>query len=141
MAFYLKKNVDWLPRLHFHYFKRKIRWNFCWVKKIYKNELNKKFNVSNVYACMKSLNTVFPHIVSSLEQFPHIYVLWPLALCTVTFGFSNSKKNSFRGNYMRKYGSHLFIFVSSKHFGVFADLGRHIHQIGMHLVCQRISST
>jgi hypothetical protein len=24
---------------------------------------------------------------------------------TVTFGFPNSKKNSFRGNYMRKYGS------------------------------------
>ena len=101
MAFYLKKNVDWLPRLHFHYFKRKIRWNFCWVKKKYKNELNKKFNVSNVYACMKSLNTVFPHIVSSLEQFPHIYVLWPLALCTVTFGFPNPK--------MRKYGTCLNI--------------------------------
>ena len=28
----------------------------------------------------------------------------PLALCTVTYGFSNSKKNSFRRNYMRKYG-------------------------------------
>jgi hypothetical protein len=27
-----------------------------------------------------------------------------LALCTETFGFPNSKKNSFRGNYMRKYG-------------------------------------
>ena len=40
----------------------------------------------------------------ALEQFSHIYVLWPLALCTVTFGFPNSKKNSFRGNYMRKYG-------------------------------------
>ena len=26
-------------------------------------------------------------------------------LCTVTFGFPNSKKNSFRGNYMRKYSS------------------------------------
>jgi hypothetical protein len=45
-----------------------------------------------------------PWIVSSLEYFPHIYVLWPLALCTVTFGFPSSKKNSFRGNYMRKYG-------------------------------------
>ena len=28
----------------------------------------------------------------------------PLALCTVTLGFPNSKKNSFHGNYMRKYG-------------------------------------
>ena len=27
-----------------------------------------------------------------------------MALRTVTFGFQNSKKNSFRGNYMRKYG-------------------------------------
>ena len=25
-------------------------------------------------------------------------------VCTATFGFPNSKKNSFRGNYMRKYG-------------------------------------
>ena len=25
-------------------------------------------------------------------------------LCTMTFGFPNSKKNSFHGNYMRKYG-------------------------------------
>ena len=32
-------------------------------------------------------------------------MLWPLGLCTVTFGFQNPKKNSFRGNYMRKYGS------------------------------------
>ena len=31
------------------------------------------------------------------------YVLWPLALCTVTFGIPNSKTNSFCGNYMRKY--------------------------------------
>jgi hypothetical protein len=30
-----------------------------------------------------------------------------LALYTVTFGFPNPKKNSFRGNYMRKYGSFL----------------------------------
>ena len=45
-----------------------------------------------------------PWIVSSLKYFPHIYVLWHLALCIVTFGFPNSKKNSFRGNYMRKYG-------------------------------------
>ena len=29
-----------------------------------------------------------------------------MALCTVTFGFPKSKKNSFRGNYMRKYGIH-----------------------------------
>ena len=47
-----------------------------------------------------------PWILSSLEYFPHLYVLWPLALCTVTFGIQSSKKNSFRGNYMRKYGIH-----------------------------------
>ena len=33
-----------------------------------------------------------------------IYVLWPLTLYTVTFGFPNSKKKSFRRNYIRKYG-------------------------------------
>ena len=36
----------------------------------------------------------------------------PLALCTVTFGFPNSKKNIFFGNYMKKYGTycnHLFL--------------------------------
>ena len=49
-----------------------------------------------------------PWIISSLEYFPHICVLWPLALCTVTFGFPKSRKNSFRGNYMRKYGSYQF---------------------------------
>ena len=38
---------------------------------------------------------MFPHIVSALELFPHIHVLWSLDLCIVTFGFSNSKKNSF----------------------------------------------
>ena len=30
--------------------------------------------------------------------------MWPLALCTVTFGFPNSKKNSFRRYYIKKYG-------------------------------------
>jgi hypothetical protein len=29
-----------------------------------------------------------------------------LALCTVTFGFTLPKKNTFRGNYSRKYGIH-----------------------------------
>ena len=33
------------------------------------------------------------------------YVMWPLALCSVSFGFPSSKKNSLRGNYMRKYGN------------------------------------
>ena len=42
---------------------------------------------------LKFTITVFPHIVSSLEQFPHQM---------------NSKKNSCRGNYMRKYGIRRF---------------------------------
>ena len=37
------------------------------------------------------------------------YVMWPLALCSVSFGFPSSKKNSLRGNYMRKYGTLFFI--------------------------------
>ena len=45
---------------------------------------------------------------TSLTVFPHIdsFRPWIVSahLCTVTFRFPNSKKNSFRGNYMRKYG-------------------------------------
>ena len=41
-----------------------------------------------------------------------MYVLWPLALCTVTFRFPNSKKNSFRGNCMRKYSNLSFLTIS-----------------------------
>ena len=41
-----------------------------------------------------------PSIVSFLEQYPHLYVL----LQKVQYTRLNSKKNSFRGNYMRKYG-------------------------------------
>ena len=33
------------------------------------------------------------------------HVLWPLALCIVTLGFPNSKKNSFCRIYIRKYGN------------------------------------
>ena len=52
---------------------------------------------SNLQTCKEKFGvkdferTVFPHIVSA-------------PLCTVTFGFPISKKNSFRGKYMRKYG-------------------------------------
>ena len=42
------------------------------------------------------------------------YVPWPLVLCTVTFGFPNPKKNSFRGNYMRKYGKQTIHFHVNK---------------------------
>ena len=49
----------------------------------------------NIFLTTLKMNTVFPHIVSA-------------HLCTVTFGFPNSKKNSFRGNYMTKYSSKSF---------------------------------
>ena len=56
-----------------------------------------------------------PWIVSSLEYFLHLYVLWPLALYTVTFAFPNSKKNSFRGSYMRKYARYVpFTFAEQQ---------------------------
>ena len=38
-----------------------------------------------------------------------VLVLGYALVCTVTFGFPNSKKNSFRGNYMRKYGNLIFL--------------------------------
>ena len=47
--------------------------------------------------------------LSSLKSKYHIssysFCPWIVSthLCTVTFGFPNSKKNSFRGNYMKKY--------------------------------------
>ena len=69
----------------------------------------KKKTVFTCFNLTKEKNpiyTIFPHkcflpwIVST-----HLCTVWPLAFCTVTFGFPNAKKNSFHGNYMRKYGS------------------------------------
>ena len=82
----------------------------CWVSKEMMNFCpfrNKDFPylfilVKHTYRI--SSYSFRPWILSSLEYFPHLYVLWPLALCNVTFRFPSSKKNSFRRNYMRKYG-------------------------------------
>ena len=59
----------------------------------------------------KTVQKLLPYF---LIQFPHIYVLWPLALCTVIFGFPNSKMNSFRRNYMRKYDAYFFQFYFTR---------------------------
>ena len=52
-----------------------------------------------------SLHCVFPHIVSPLNSFrTFIYCdLWPYLLSPLYF--QTKKKNSFHGNYMRKYGN------------------------------------
>ena len=51
------------------------------------------------------------HIPYFLISFPPLNSCLPWIVsapfCTVTFGFPNSKKNSCRGNYMRKYGMYL----------------------------------
>ena len=68
----------------------------------------------------KAVYTVFPHIVSSLEYFPPLNSFptlvrklfkfslhkWKTNAETIWIfqGFTISKKNSCRGNYMRKYG-------------------------------------
>ena len=51
-------------------------------------------------------HTVFPHIVSALEQFPPLNSFRTCMYCYQRSQYIrlNSKKNSFRGNYMRKYG-------------------------------------
>ena len=73
-------------------------------------------------ACFQILHTVFPHIVSSLEYFPPLNSFPTLVRKLFKFslhkrktnaetiwifqGFTISKKNSCRGNYMRKYGTY-----------------------------------
>ena len=54
--------------------------------------------------------TIFPDIVSA-------------HLCTVTFGFPDSKKNSFRGNYMRKYGNYIRMVADPLKPGSLANYG------------------
>ena len=51
-------------------------------------------------------NTVFPRIVSALEQFPPLNSFRTFMYCNQRSQYirPNSKKNSFRGNYSRKYG-------------------------------------
>ena len=50
--------------------------------------------------------TVFPRIVSALEQFPPLNSFRTCMYCDQRSQYIrlNSKKNSFRGNYSRKYG-------------------------------------
>ena len=53
--------------------------------------------------------TVFPRIVSALEQFPPLNSFRICMYCDQRSQYIrlNSKKNSFRGNYSRKYGKYL----------------------------------
>ena len=54
----------------------------------------------------KNQHTVFPHIVSSLEWFSHIYVLWPLITVHKTAETIQGRK-LFKGrNYSRKYSNY-----------------------------------
>ena len=52
-------------------------------------------------------DTVFPQIVSALEQFPPLNSFRTCMYCGQRSQYIrlNSKKNSFRGNYSQKYGS------------------------------------
>ena len=54
--------------------------------------------------------TVFPRIVSGLEYFPLLNSFRTFMYCDIR---PNSKNNSFRGNYLRKYGSYL-IMIKTK---------------------------
>ena len=57
------------------------------------------------FYCQK-IYTVLPHIVSALEQFPPLNSFRTFMYCQQRSQYTRpkSKKNSFRGNYMRKYG-------------------------------------
>jgi hypothetical protein len=79
-----------------------------------------KFQILIKQFVWQVLNTVFPHIVFSLEYFPPLNTFPTLVSKLFKFslhrrktnaetiwifqGFTISKKNSCRGNYMRKYG-------------------------------------
>ena len=79
------------------------------------------FCICRLYGLKKCLLIVFPHIVSSLEYFPPLNSFPTLVRKLFKFSlhkrkanaetiwifqnFTISKKNSCRGNYMRKYGS------------------------------------
>ena len=80
-----------------------------------------KLEGASEYNCISSYNFT-PWIVSSLEYFPHLYVLWPLVLGSVIFGFPNSKNNSFRGNYMRKKDMYFSWLCNSNIYDNFALL-------------------
>ena len=92
------------------------------------------YSLTNFQKC-KNLNTVFPGIVSSLEFFPHPrvrklfkFLLHKRKLNAETIwdfqGFKNSKKNSFPGNYLRKYGSfpHFIYWICKKKGKLFKEI-------------------
>ena len=70
---------------------------------------NPFFSISYTYLLVLSLlqilHTVFPHIVSTLEQFPPLNSFRIFMYCDQRSQYirQKSKKNSFCGNYMRKY--------------------------------------
>ena len=67
-----------------------------------------------------SWNTIFPRIVSSLELFPPLNSFRTFMYCDQRSQYikPNSKNNSFRGNYSRKYGILLpgFIMMTPRLF-------------------------
>ena len=58
-------------------------------------------------------HTIFLRIVSALEQFPPLNSFRTCMCCDQRSQYIrlNSKKNSFRGNYLRKYGSFRIIAI------------------------------
>ena len=70
-------------------------------KKIHQNLIWKIF-----WFLVPYIHTVFPRIVSALEQFPPLNSFRTCMYCNQRSQYIrlNSKNNSFRGNYSRKYG-------------------------------------
>ena len=65
--------------------------------------------------------TVFPHIVSALEQFPPLNSFRRFMYCHQRSQYirPKSKKNSFCGNYMRKYGTSFQVCNKSHTWSVY----------------------
>ena len=81
----------------------------CYYAVVYLGILNFIPLIStNIFLCVIHLHlgTVFPQIVSALEQFPPLNSFCTFMYCHQRSQYirPSSKKNSFRGNYSRKYG-------------------------------------
>ena len=88
------------------------------------------------WACLKKLSMLKPNFEEA-DGLGNSFHPWIVSayLCTVTFGFPNSKKNSFRGNYMRKYGSYIFFLTQlTPGKSILAGSGQNTEQFGLKTV-------
>ena len=90
---------EWVPRVI-----QKPKTHF-WYGFSYRIPWNRECQLVSLKHMQAFLDTVFPHIVSALEQFPPLNSFRRFMYCHQRSQYirPKSKKNSFRGNYTRKY--------------------------------------